>query len=269
MIRMERTPEVPALVALGLTQYEARCYLGLIGREQATPGELSRLTGVPRQRVYDVLGSLVERGLVRQTPAGYRAQPPDSVVQRLLDVRTRELEQSAREGARLAELLMPRFQQGQSENAPLDYIEVLRDGRRAAQRIEELWAGAEREVLGMVRPPYLAPPPTQEAVVNPSIRQRALYETALFDVPDLADLVRSYAALGEEVRVAQRLPLKLTIVDGETVAFNLPDPVAAPESVTTLVVHHHMLAEALSMTFEALWETATPLEDWGRAVGAS
>lgn len=34
MIRMERTPEVPALVALGLTQNEARCYLGLIGRER-------------------------------------------------------------------------------------------------------------------------------------------------------------------------------------------------------------------------------------------
>lgn len=261
---MEPTSDVHRLVALGLTQYEARCYLGLISREQVTPGELARLTGVPRQRVYDVLAGLVERGLARSVPdsASYRPQPPDVVVQRLLDVRSKELSRAAREGDELAARLMPRFQQGQSENGPLDYIEVLRDGKRAADRVEALVAAAEQEVIAMVRPPFVAPPPAQEAAVNPAIRQRGLYEKALFDTPELAELVRAYAALGEEVRITDHLPLKLTIVDGQTVAFNLPDPVAAPESVTVLVVHHRMLAQALCMTFDAVWASATPLGDW-------
>ena len=67
-------------MALGMTKYEAKGYLALIGRGEATPAEISRLAGIPRQRVYDVLSSLAERLVVRQVEGStqrYRALPPD------------------------------------------------------------------------------------------------------------------------------------------------------------------------------------------------
>ncbi|MGH7539935.1 MAG: helix-turn-helix domain-containing protein, partial [Gemmatimonadota bacterium] len=49
------------LQRLGLTSYEARAYLALLRRDSSTAAETARLAGLPRQRVYDVLSSLVEK----------------------------------------------------------------------------------------------------------------------------------------------------------------------------------------------------------------
>ncbi|MCW2641180.1 MAG: in-like serine protease [Dactylosporangium sp.] len=64
----EDDPVVNRLVGLGLTVYEARAYWGLVRRERSTGTELARVTGLPRQRVYDVLERLVERGFAAAHP---------------------------------------------------------------------------------------------------------------------------------------------------------------------------------------------------------
>lgn len=251
---------VGQLVELGLTRYEAQGYLALIGRGDATPAEIARLGRIPRPRAYDVLASLAERGFVTAVAGGpglrYRAKPPDEVFDSLLAVRRRELDRLTSRATQLAADLQPRYLQGQGHGEPLDYVEVLRDPDHAVQRIGQLWAKANREVLALVCPPYLAPPATEEAIPPSAVATRAIYERSILDDPQLAQLVRAYARLGEEIRFAADLPLKLTVVDGESVAFNMPDPVAGSDSVTTIVVHHRALAASLKITFEAIWAEA-------------
>lgn len=259
---MNAPPEVADLVGLGLTHYEAKGYLGLVGREHATPTEVARLTGLPRQRAYDVLANLAERGLV--TPVNgkgvrYRANPPERVVHELIALRTAELQRQQRTGAELVERLTPVFLDGQHQDSPLDYVEVLRDGAHAATRIGRLVMEAQEEVLGFVAPPYLAPPSPEEAQIGPAPVQRAVYEASLLEDPQMEALLRRFAELGEQVRVCERLPLKLMVIDGRTVAFNLPDPGSGVATVTTLIVQHPMLARTLTIAFEAVWQDATPL----------
>src|SRR5919199_532457 len=59
---------VHGLVQLGMTRYEAKAYLTLIQRESYAASELANEAGIPRQRIYDVLNSLVSRGLARDWP---------------------------------------------------------------------------------------------------------------------------------------------------------------------------------------------------------
>ena len=253
-----------ALQEVGLTRYESSAYVALLGRESATPTEVARLAGVPRPRIYDVLGALARRRLVRvvtERPLRYRAEPPETAVGRL--VRHKEQETAAAAATALATVpsLTELFQAGQGQAEPLDYVEVLRDSTEAARRIGELWNDAHEEVLVLVRPPYLAPPTLDDATVPSGIRQRAIYDSALLENPQMVRLLTRYAELGEEVRIAPDLPLKLTVVDGRSVAFNMPDPVAADQSVTTVVIHHQMLAATLTIAFESLWSNAAPLAD--------
>lgn len=255
--------EVTELMNLGLTQYEAKSYLALVGRESATPAEVARLANIPRQRSYDVLASMAERGLVvavSGTRLSYQAQRPQEVMSRLISLRRRDLEQAQDQAASLTTRLTERFIEGQGRDGPLSYVEVLRDRQHSVARIEQLWEGAENEILTFVRPPYLAPPSIEEATLPGAASQRAVYELSLLDQPELVKLVQAYTDLGEQVRLAAGLPLKLTIVDGTTVAFNMPDPVEGADDVTTLVVHHPMLAETLKITFQAIWREAVPLE---------
>jgi sugar-specific transcriptional regulator TrmB len=253
------------LVALGMTHYEAKGYVGLLGREQATPTEVARVAGLPRQRAYDVLATLAERGLVTPVPGkavAYRANPPEQVLERLVALRRTALERQQQVAAQLVERLGPLYAHGKLQDDPLDYVEVLHDGAHAAERIGRLVNGAKDHVEGMVRPPYAAPPAASEAQVSGTARQRVLYERSLLENPDLSELVRAYADLGEEVRIADSLPLKVAVIDGTTVAFSLPDPVGgAQRHETTLIVHHRMLADAMLVTFETIWSAAVPLEE--------
>lgn len=107
-----------ALTELGFSQYEARTYTGLIGREPMTGYAIAKETLVPQPKVYETLGRLVERGAVMQvsgSPAKFVAVPPDRVIsqlertfrQRLATVEL-EVSRMRREGSEVQELRLLR-----------------------------------------------------------------------------------------------------------------------------------------------------------------
>lgn len=53
---------VDQLVELGFSEYEAKAYLALLRESPATGYQLSKISGVPRSMIYEVLGKLVARG---------------------------------------------------------------------------------------------------------------------------------------------------------------------------------------------------------------
>src|SRR5512141_3376255 len=53
------------LQALGLNAYEARSYLVLVGHPRFKALELAARSHVPRQKIYEVLDSLVEKGFAQ------------------------------------------------------------------------------------------------------------------------------------------------------------------------------------------------------------
>src|SRR6202142_513934 len=53
------------LQQLGLNAYEARSYLVLLGHPQFKALELAARAHVPRQKVYEILDSLVEKGFAQ------------------------------------------------------------------------------------------------------------------------------------------------------------------------------------------------------------
>src|ERR1700733_9602043 len=74
---------IAALTELGFSQYEARTYAGLIGREPMTGYAIAKDTLVPQPKVYETLGRLVERGAVQRvsgSPAKFVAVPPARVL---------------------------------------------------------------------------------------------------------------------------------------------------------------------------------------------
>ncbi len=71
---------IALLQPFGLTQYEARALVALVQRGTSTAYQVSKDSGIPRARIYDVLDGLVHQGLVMiQTTAedakSYRAVP--------------------------------------------------------------------------------------------------------------------------------------------------------------------------------------------------
>ncbi len=61
----ETTNIVAALVSLGLSNYEAKAYTGLLTENPVTGYQLSKVSGVPRSRIYETLEKLYSKGLVQ------------------------------------------------------------------------------------------------------------------------------------------------------------------------------------------------------------
>jgi hypothetical protein len=71
------------LQQLGLNAYEARSYLVLLGHPQFKALELAARAHVPRQKVYEILDSLVEKGfaqVVQQKTKLFSAVAPEMAI---------------------------------------------------------------------------------------------------------------------------------------------------------------------------------------------
>ncbi len=69
-----RQQTIAALEQLGFSTYEARAYIGLLQQNPITGYQLSKLSGVPRSRIYETLERLAARGYavaLQSDPAQY------------------------------------------------------------------------------------------------------------------------------------------------------------------------------------------------------
>jgi HTH-type transcriptional regulator, sugar sensing transcriptional regulator len=263
---MEGSALVTELTELGLTNYEARAYLALIRRDSSTASQVARLANLPRQRIYDVLAGLVEKGLASSRPGGvvkYAGVAPGVALERLLENHRRQLQSLEEGAASIVERLRARYERGQEQTDPLEYIEILRDRRAINERFEELQRRMKREILVFTRPPYARPPQenVQGLKVARRYKARGIYLLSQFEDPSFIEGLRRFMEAGEEMRFVEELPLKLAVIDESIVMFGMEDPVAGSSDLTLMVVEHPALARILKIAFDAVWAEGLTFEE--------
>ncbi|MCW4010740.1 MAG: hypothetical protein NWF05_08995 [Candidatus Bathyarchaeota archaeon] len=84
---------IQTLIRLGLTSYEGKVFLALEQTGTATAKTISKISSVPREKVYGVLVSLMEMGLISKVitaPTTYKAVPLNDAVTLLLERRLKD-----------------------------------------------------------------------------------------------------------------------------------------------------------------------------------
>ena len=73
-----------SIINLGLSKYEAQAYLSLVSDPPMNGSQLSRVSGVPRANIYNVLRALRDKGMVAEVRQGiYSPLPPEELIKRL------------------------------------------------------------------------------------------------------------------------------------------------------------------------------------------
>jgi sugar-specific transcriptional regulator TrmB len=260
------------LVRLGLTRYESRAYQALVRRADSTPAEIARAAGIPRPRVYDVLRSLVAKGVAADRPGAptrFSPSPPDEAVQVLLDEHRRRLADAERDGAAVAQALQPAFDAGQRLTAPLDYVEVVRDVEVLRRRYAELQARTQREMLVFNKMPAAVRLSENDAGLELASRAdlRGLYEFGLLADPEDVAGIRRFVQAGERARFVESLPTKLAVIDERIVMVAMVDPLAGEPRLTTMIVDNAELAVCLKVTFEHYWAQSVSFDEALERVG--
>jgi sugar-specific transcriptional regulator TrmB len=251
---------------MGLNAYEARSYLVLVGHPRFKALELAARAHVPRQKIYEVLDSLVEKGfaqVIQEKTKLFSAVPPDQALPSYLARRRQALEQELSDQAQTAkgmiEELAAAYAEGQGGRGTLDYLRIVNDPGQIASQFRRMLAEAQAEYLEFSRPPYAVDPLDAELVMQARERGvscRLLVEHGTLDVIHEAFLAE-YRAAGVEVRQIEKVPLKLALFDGRQGLIALLDPVITKPTWTSVIFDHAGMAEAMNGLFEDYWRRAT------------
>jgi sugar-specific transcriptional regulator TrmB len=250
------------LQQVGLNAYEARSYVVLMGHSRFKALELAARAHVPRQKIYEVLDSLVEKGfarVVQEKTKLFSAIDPSLAIPGYLARRSKALQNEFTEQARMAtgliEDLRQAFNAGQDGGGTLDFLNLVNDPTQTAIHYRRMLSIVEREYAEFSRAPFAVDPLEEQLVkeaANRGIRCRLLIESAPIDDEHRGRL-REYGDCGVEIRFLESLPLKLAIFDGKRGMIALLDPVLTRPSWTAVVFEHDGLSEAMSGLFESHW----------------
>ena len=252
------------LGAVGLGPVEEDVYRRLVVAGAAGCADLAQATGDPEATVAEILERLVERGLAVRSESGeYAAAPPAVALGALLREQRDALYSAELDLAELADA----HRTATSGQVPSDVVEVLTDVDAVRHRFAQVQQGAQREVRSMMVPnltvvPYDDNDAGYEALRR-GVRYRAILDRGALAQPGIVRAILRDLARGEQIRVADHVPVKMLIADDALAMLPMSaERNTAPES---LLVHAGGLLTALSTYFELSWARAYPL--WPNRAG--
>jgi sugar-specific transcriptional regulator TrmB len=254
------------LQQIGLNAYEARSYLVLVGHPRFKALELAARAHVPRQKIYEVLDSLVEKGfaqVVQEKTKLFSAVEPNLAVLAYLARKRKLIEQELTEQGRTASALIEdlaeAYSEGQGERGTLDYLQIVSEPSQTAVQYRKMLAEVESEYLEFSRPPHAVDPLDEQLVKQACARGvvcRLLLAAGTLD-DEHRQRLSDYQQAGVDVRLAESLPMKLALFDGRQGMIALLDPVITRPAWTAVLFDHGGMAEAMKGLFEDHWRRAT------------
>ncbi|HEY74644.1 MAG TPA: TrmB family transcriptional regulator [Thermoflexia bacterium] len=256
-----RNDLIERLMRLGFSEYEAKAYIGLLRKNPITGYELSKLTGVPRSMIYEVLGKLTARGaamtLRQEGATKYAPVPPESLLDHLRHEHE-SLVTSLKED--LAAI---------TTGSDLDYVWNIEGQENILARAREMITRATDSIYLSILPDTLSDlRPALEAAVERGVRV-VIYTTGDLDLPGGRVVVTplSEEALGQ----AGGLGLILVVDGAEVLIGEWISPTQARASWTrsplfVFIAEHHLRTDLyLPQILTILGERAREViqeEDW-------
>ena len=129
---------------MGLNAYEARSYLVLVGHPRFKALELAARAHVPRQKIYEVLDSLVEKGfaqVIQERPncsRPFRRTRRSQLIWRAARRRSKPSSPNRIKAATgMVDDLMSAYAEGQGGRGTLDYLRIVNDPGQTAVAVPQ------------------------------------------------------------------------------------------------------------------------------------
>lgn len=248
------------LDVLGLDDAEELAYRALVEVPSYDAGGLAeRLSCHPLEAARS-LAALEALGLAARSSGGtdrYVASPPSVALAALAVQREEELRRAQREIESLTEV----YRGTDTDRSVSDVVDVVRGAKAVGQRFAQLQMAAREEVLGFVKAEIAVVPPEEnteeDAAVTRGVRYRVVIERSSFERPGFFAAASDSLQAGEEVRVVQKLPIRLLVVDRRIALVPLLS--GSERSVGALIVHRSGMLDALIALFDRVWRDGLPL----------
>ncbi len=227
MVIMSLTEPAEKLRQLGLTEYETQAYLILVQGSQMSAEEIARKANIPIPRVYGVLESLKNLGLIviiEGRPKKFEIISPEEGFQNLLAIRKQASEESFRQlvetSQEVREVLSPIFWRERLRIRPEDLLESLDNLAITEKQTRQLIVEAEKslDIFTDVFSWFDDVEKDLAKALKRGVRIRVLMN---MQHPTTRSAVQKLLSLGVSVRQPSdlRFPVRGTLADSAKVVF--------------------------------------------------
>jgi HTH-type transcriptional regulator, sugar sensing transcriptional regulator len=231
---LETEALIEELKRMGLTRYEARCYVHLVMMGSSDPRTIASEARIPYPNAYEALRRLSQSGwveMIKRRPATYRARNP-GVIKEEVEARTTKAFQT----------LEQLYRQNPAEEAELVY--TLRGRDKVLSKVHELLAGTKASV--MVAAPTMSLSEGRVLEALEEIRGKNVKIRILSDENALLMLPRRF-----EVRTGNLVAVDI-LVDHNKALIALPDFSACGWVDSPQVAGH------FAQFLELMWSASKP-----------
>lgn len=258
------------LIDLGLNKYEANAYNALLNQRLLTASEVSKIGGIPHGRIYNILESLVKKGfcsIVLGPVKKYELVRPSVALGKMVEERKKDLHSLENFTDELEET----YTAADSNESPLNYIHVLTSRPIMIDKFNDLHLNSKQICRGMNKPPYAQhrtfaePLKVAKPVVDTiksGVKVRGLWEVERDNIDNFISWIKFWDEVGEEVRITDKLPLKLLIADDDKVMFTLQNQAATSKEFTSIVIEHSDLTNALIELYDIYWANSMTIDQF-------
>ncbi|MGD2178396.1 MAG: helix-turn-helix domain-containing protein [Anaerolineae bacterium] len=230
-----RTDPIDRLVELGFSEYEAKAYVALLQDNPATGYQVSKVSGVPRSMIYEVLGKLTARGAAMELRREARTQYAPVPHEEFLTQLHREHEELV---TSLKDDLL-----SVGATSDLEYVWNIDGHENVMAKAQEMIRQAQDRVYMAVMPSTFPPlkPALEEAIAR-DVRV-VVYSSQCLNLPGGRVVATSMSE--EHLKRAEGLGLVL-VVDGDEVLIGERLTAAQARSSWTrsplfvLIAEHHL-----------------------------
>jgi sugar-specific transcriptional regulator TrmB len=240
---------------LGLTGYEIKAYLCLIEHGPMVASEISKESGIPYSKIYEVLKGLEDKGWIEieeTRPTRYYARSPDVAIEVMREKIVNERRE--REKEVLAELL-PIYEKRGAKEKP--EIWIVRGEGSIIEKVNELLKACEKELMVAV-PSSFTNSIMMFAPILQELRDKGVKIMMMVGKDISKDLLISLARFGE-VRLRNQMFGGGLIADAKHVVLLLSGDQG---SYLAIWAEHVGLAKFARDYFEYLWNDSKKIKLW-------
>jgi len=259
-----------SLADIGLSEREAKVYLALLGKGNATATELQKISGVPRSKIYEVIDGILRRGLCTETRSGrnrtYNIVDPNITLVKSYDHLHKRLEESYK----FREQLFDIYSESENGNEPLEYFESIHGNDSIHHRYCNLVNNTKNELLGFGRRPYAcdtSEKSNEQDEASTGIIKRGGSVRWVFEIelPEDEWVLRDLKKLkqeGQQIKIAEKLPLKMMIFDKELLLMAEEEPLVSGGELAMTVMKQSTIVNAFFALFEFFWMNSVDIDEW-------
>jgi len=253
----------------GLSECESKVYLVLLNNPNSTPTQVHDLVEITRTKIYEVLSSLLSKGLIAEELVGrkkaYIVLNPETSFETIIQKKENEFRAFTDSNEKLVQLASEIYKNSDSDRSPFYQLEHLSDPVNIRERMFYYIGNAKKELLIFLKPPYVSYSGEFDSLMSTDLKVRTLWEYP----PDQMskDLLKKIELEpNDEVRFIEELPLKLFIIDSKITILALGTNDSRIGSINTIFLNEPIVAQFMIEIFESRWKKAISLEEYLNSV---